>query len=172
MGKNYIKQYELLHIQKPHYGMTSIKFCDDIINIIKDKKFNTILDYGCGKSKLLDCIKNKMNVKTYKYDPAIKEYCKLPNNSIDFIICTDVLQHIPIYDLNRVLKEIKSYSNNCFFHIRCTQYYSRLPNGQFANCTVFPSEWWVKKLSEYFCNIMIMPIDDINTVTVLTGKCI
>lgn len=172
MYKNYIRQYELLHEQKPHYGMTSIKFCSDIIDIIKDRNFTDVLDYGCGKSELLDNVKKKINIEIYKYDPAIKEYSELPSNPVDFVICTDVLQHIPVYDLDRVLKEIKGYSNNCFFHIRCTQYHTRLPNGQFANCTVFQSDWWMKKLSQYFSDIKLVSTNDINTVTFLTGKCI
>ena len=54
MKNNYIKQYEILHKQNPNYGMTSIKFFDIILPLIKEFRFKSILDYGCGKSSLLD----------------------------------------------------------------------------------------------------------------------
>ena len=107
----------------------------------------------------------ELNIKTFKYDPAIKEYEDLPDEKVDFVICTDVLQHVPIYDLDRVLAEIRKYSNNCFFYIRCTPYKTKLPNGEKANCTVYPAEWWEKQLRKYFTNIEKINNDDINSVS-------
>ena len=49
MKTDYIKQYSILHIQKPHYGMTSIRFLEDIKKIIIKNNLSSILDYGCGK---------------------------------------------------------------------------------------------------------------------------
>lgn len=168
MKNEYIKQYELLHLQKPNYGMTSIQFYDYLVKIIKKYNVKSILDYGCGKSKLLDNIKEQQKIDIYKYDPAISEFSILPIKDIDFIICTDVLQHIPLYDLDRVLNEIKSYKCDCFFHIRCTAYHTVLPNGQLANCTVYPSEWWKKKLEDYFNNVKVVNENDLDTVSFIT----
>jgi hypothetical protein len=150
MKTDYINQYSILHIQKPHYGMTSIRFLEDIKKIIIKNNLSSILDYGCGKSNLLDEIKKSLNVEIYKYDPAIPKYSKKVKSKIDFIICTDVLQHVPLWDLTRVLLELKNYNCKGFIHIRCTPYHTILPNGELANCTVFPCEWWENKLKEFF----------------------
>lgn len=168
MNLEYIEQYKLLHLMKKNYGMTSIKFYNDIKFWIEKFNIKSILDYGCGKSILIDCIEKDLAIKVYKYDPAIKEYANLPKNKVDFIICTDVLQHIPVFDLDRVLLEIKKYSNTCFFHIRCTEYKTILPNGKPANCTVYPTEWWEKKLKNYYKEIIKVKTDDLNTVTLVT----
>ena len=105
---DYIKQYELLYKIKKNYGKTSIKLYDMLKKIINDLNISSVLDYGCGKSKLLDLIKKNSKIKIFKYDPAIKKYSTLTKNKTDLVICTDVLQHVPLYDLDRVLKEIKS----------------------------------------------------------------
>lgn len=168
MNLKYIEQYKLLHLQKKNYGMTSIKLYDDIVFWIKKFNITSILDYGCGKSILADCIEKELKIKTYKYDPAISEYCELPKTNIDFIICTDVLQHIPLFDLDRVLLEIRKYTCNCFFHIRCTEYKTLLPNGEPANCTVYPAIWWKHKLEEYFEDIIKIETNNLNTVTFVT----
>ena len=149
---NYIKQYEILHKQKPTYGMTSIKFYDDIEELIKKNNIKSILDYGCGKSKLIDRIMENYKVTTSKYDPAIEEYSNKPNSNYDLVICTDVLQHIPLFDLDKVLNNLKKYGELYFFHIRCTTYSTLLPNGEPANCTVHDQKWWKRKLNKYFEN--------------------
>lgn len=168
--EEYINQYKILYVQKPKYGMTSIKFYNDIIKIISEYNVKSILDYGCGKSELLDCIKRETKIDIYKYDPAILEYSKLPNGNVDFVICTDVLQHIPLYDLDRVLTEIKGFSMNCFFHIRCTPYHTLLPNGEFANCTVYPPKWWRKVLKKYFNSVYDIGTNDNDTVSFITRE--
>ena len=168
MTPDYINQYKILHQNKKNYGMTSIKFYKHLLNIITDNDFETVLDYGCGKSLLLNELSKIKKIKIFKYDPAITEYSKLPNINVDFVICTDVLQHIPLWDLDRVLSEISKFSTHCFFHIRCTPYKTILPNGNPANCTVYPPQWWAKKLKKYYNNIQIVDKDDKNSVTFLT----
>ena len=123
-----------------------------------------ILDYGCGKSKLLDLIKKNSKIKIFKYDPAIKKYSKLTKNKTDLVICTDVLQHVPLYDLDRVLKEIKSKGIYILFYIKCTNHKTKLPNGTYANCTVYDKKWWLEKLSNYYDDIKEIKISDLTSV--------
>ncbi len=161
---DYIKQYELLYKIKKNYGKTSIKLYDMLKKIINDLNISSILDYGCGKSKLLDLIKKNSKIKIFKYDPAIKKYSTLTKNKTDLVICTDVLQHVPLYDLDRVLKEIKSKGIYILFYIKCTNHKTKLPNGTYANCTVYDKKWWLEKLSTYFYNIKEIKISDLTSV--------
>lgn len=153
---SYIEQYKILHEIKPNYGKTSIKFLNVLSRIIKKNNFQSILDYGCGKSILIDTLKKRLSITTFKYDPAIHLYKDKPKQKFDLVICTDVLQHIPLDDLENVLKDISIYGDFIFFHIRTTFYKTILPNGDPANCTVFPKEWWEAKLSLYFKNLRII----------------
>ncbi len=161
---DYIKQYELLYKIKKNYGKTSIKLYDMLKKIINDLNISSVLDYGCGKSKLLDLIKKNSKIKIFKYDPAIKKYSTLTKNKTNLVICTDVLQHVPLYDLDRVLKEIKSKGIYILFYIKCTNHKTKLPNGTYANCTVYDKKWWLEKLSTYFYNIKEIKISDLTSV--------
>lgn len=161
---DYIKQYELLYKIKKNYGKTSIKLYDMLKKIINDLNISSVLDYGCGKSKLLDLIKKNSKIKIFKYDPAIKKYSTLTKNKTDLVICSDVLQHVPLYDLDRVLKEIKSKGIYILFYIKCTNHKTKLPNGTYANCTVYDKKWWLEKLSTYFYNIKEIKISDLTSV--------
>lgn len=161
---DYIKQYKLLYKRKKNYGKTSIKLYDMLEKIINDLNISSVLDYGCGKSKLLDLIKKNSKIKIFKYDPAIKKYSKLTKNKTDLVICTDVLQHVPLYDLDRVLKEIKSKGIYILFYIKCTNHKTKLPNGTYANCTVYDKKWWLEKLSNYYDDIKEIKISDLTSV--------
>ena len=161
---DYIKQYELLYKIKKNYGKTSIKLYDMLEKIINDLNILSVLDYGCGKSKLLDLIKKNKKIKVYKYDPAIKKYSKLTKNKVNLVICTDVLQHVPLYDLDRVLKEIKSKGVYVLFYIKCTNHKTKLPNKTYANCTVYDKKWWLEKLSNYYDDIKEIKISDLTSV--------
>lgn len=161
---DYIKQYELLYKIKKNYGKTSIKLYDMLEKIINDLNILSVLDYGCGKSKLLDLIKKNKKIKIYRYDPAIKKYSKLTKNKTDLVICTDVLQHVPLYDLDRVLKEIKSKGVYILFYIKCTNHKTKLPNKTYANCTVYDKKWWLEKLSNYYDDIKEIKISDLTSV--------
>lgn len=161
---DYIKQYELLYKIKKNYGKTSIKLYDMLEKIINDLNILSVLDYGCGKSKLLDLIKKNKKIKVYKYDPAIKKYSKLTKNKVNLVICTDVLQHVPLYDLDRVLKEIKSKGIYILFYIKCTNHKTKLPNKTYANCTVYDKKWWLEKLSNYYDDIKEIKISDLTSV--------
>lgn len=161
---DYIKQYKLLYKRKKNYGKTSIKLYDMLEKIINDLNILSVLDYGCGKSKLLDLIKKNSKIKIFKYDPAIKKYSTLTKNKTDLVICTDVLQHVPLYDLDRVLKEIKSKGIYILFYIKCTNHKTKLPNGTYANCTVYDKKWWLEKLSNYYDDIKEIKISDLTSV--------
>lgn len=161
---DYIKQYELLYKIKKNYGKTSIKLYDMLEKIINDLNILSVLDYGCGKSKLLDLIKKNKKIKIYRYDPAIKKYSKLTKNKVNLVICTDVLQHVPLYDLDRVLKEIKSKGVYVLFYIKCTNHKTKLPNKTYANCTVYDKKWWLEKLSNYYDDIKEIKISDLTSV--------
>ena len=161
---DYIKQYKLLYKRKKNYGKTSIKLYDMLEKIINDLNISSVLDYGCGKSKLLDLIKKNKKIKIYRYDPAIKKYSTLTKNKTDLVICTDVLQHVPLYDLDRVLKEIKSKGIYILFYIKCTNHKTKLPNKTYANCTVYDKKWWLEKLSNYYDDIKEIKISDLTSV--------
>jgi len=153
-----IEQYKLLHNTRK-YGDSSIKLLEDILPIVLKLKPRTILDYGCGQSKLIDKLKYNKNVKIYKYDPAIGKYNKLIEGKVDLVINTDVLEHIPEKSLSKTIGKIKSKSENIIFCISCVKANIYLPNGINCHITIKPKKWWIKFLKKHFKTVKIIPHD-------------
>ena len=61
-------------------------------------------------------------VKVCGYDPAVEEFENLLTEKFDFVIVTDVLEHIPENELPDTLKEISALSDKVFFHLNNEKY--------------------------------------------------
>ena len=171
MNKKYLEQYKLLYKIKPKYGASSVKFFDILYSMLEKEKDNIIyvLDYVCGRSPLLKMLQEKLNyLKIFRYDPVFDEYNTLPKCKIDFVICTDVLQHVPIDELDETINKISSISKKCFFHIKCTDHPTKFPNGEPTNITIREKEWWKKYLLKYFSSVEEINYPDETTATFRT----
>ena len=137
-------QYELLHKQNPKYGVSSERLYPHINPLVKRLNPNSIIDYGCGRSRLLDRLVAPEKVR---YDFAIPEYSVLPTDKkFDLCICTDVLEHIPESELNTVITNLKQLSDNHIVTIALTEAFHKLPNGMNCHVTVKPKQYWMELL--------------------------
>tara|TARA_X000000368_G_scaffold414855_1_gene405481 strand:+ start:490 stop:1122 length:633 start_codon:yes stop_codon:yes gene_type:complete len=137
--------------------------------IIENTNSKSILDYGCGKAKFYN---NQIQLgdKKYKgvldywgitevklFDPGIEEYDKYPIKNYDGVICTDVLEHIALKDLDAVVKDIFSFSNKFVFFVISTILDKKtLNDGRNVHQTVKNEDWWKRffsKFESYFVNI-------------------
>ena len=148
-----ITQYKYLHKNNKIYGSSSLQYFDNVKTLANELNCQSIIDFGCGKGVLSNEIEKKLKIKCTKYDPAIEQYDTIPNEKFDLLICTDVLEHVPLENLDNVLSSIKTLSNNCFFAISCRLAGQILPNGENAHCTVYPKEWWKQFLYKYFSQV-------------------
>ena len=160
-----IKNYKELHVEKD-YGLTSLLYKEHIQACINDIKPNTILEFGCGQSTLINSL--IYDAEYYRYDPAIPEHSAIPVTEADFIINTDVLEHIPENDLGDVLSEMKSISENIFFNIAINYANEILPNGENAHCTVWPMEKWLTFIQAYFPHATIAYTKPKSICTIIT----
>lgn len=139
-----------------------IKF---ISQLIKDFNATSLLDFGCGKG--YQYTREKIHLKHFNnilpalYDPAVKEYSKMPDNKFDGVICCDVMEHVPEEAVNEVLQQIYSKANK-FVFIAASNIpaYAVLPNGENAHVTLKSCDWWINK---------IKPFSDIPTKFVIRG---
>jgi hypothetical protein len=148
-----IEQYRILH-KNNIYGISSIYLLNPIKNFIDEIKPKRVLDYGCGQSSLIDVLKREYpKIEFEKYDPAIEEYSEEPNGKYDFVICTDVLEHIPEEYLDEIIINIKNISDKIFFNISTKIAIWTLPDGTNCHKTVKDSSWWFEKISKYFVKL-------------------
>ena len=152
MGKH-IDDYKQMH-EAQRYGISSEGYAK-IIAENKPTPCNSVLDYSCGQSKLLEII-NAPN--PYWYDPAVKgRDVKPPYQEFDWIINTDVLEHIPEDELDQYIEDILQYGDRVFFVIATALDGFKLPDGSPAHCTVHPKEWWLEYLGKYFPVLNLVP---------------
>ncbi len=126
------------------------KFKTFLLPIFKENKIKTILDYGSGGSdwdkegfhnESNQSAKNFFGLdEVYTYEPTRKMNQK---KHADCVLCFDVLEHIFITDLPKVIEEIFSYSKKLVVvNVACYPAGKLLPNNENVHVTVRPSDWW------------------------------
>ena len=155
--------YTEKHRQSPSYGASAHRHIGTINSLISKRKWQKLLDYGCGKAVLSKEIPGIVN-----YDFAIPEYCRLPQETFDAAFCIDVLEHIPESDLPETLEYLKSHAGSVYFCIHMGESVHKLPDGQPCHCTVRPARWWINKLGEYWDNIELVNCGKLR-LTVITS---
>jgi hypothetical protein len=119
----------------------------------------TILDYGCGQAihwhkqvldnrtkTFVDLLGDKLQ-GFYRYDPAFKAYSRKPLGKFDFILCSDVLEHIPEEDIPNFVRELNSYSPSdgvIFYSISTKPSNNCFADGTNMHITQKPPAWWFK----------------------------
>lgn len=154
-----IEQYKQLHNQEKDYG-NSKDFLEELCLIIDFLKPKTILDYGCGKGARIEELKKIYpGIYIYGYDSAIEGKNFLPIYKADLVINFDVLEHIPEDEIEDVVKNISSISENVYFNLHHALASFHLPNGENAHCTIKPIFWYYELFNKYF-----------KTQTILRGR--
>lgn len=146
----YKDQLQTYHTTKTKWAASGFRFIEQVSSIIENHNPATILDYGCGKGVLIKMIKDKYGKEVKGYDPGIKAYEAQPSPA-EFVICTDVLEHIEPDYLDEVIKHLVDLTQNIIYLVihtaHCGHY---LPDGRQAHLIQKPMEWWKDKLDTAF----------------------
>lgn len=135
-------------------------------------RFVKALDIGCGTGKGIKESRD-LGLDVWGCDIAdntgiwdeygILDYCqvapasKLPyeDDSFDFIVCSEVMEHVPESQVDDCLREAHRVGSERFIYTICLQEETS-PVGGLVNShiTIKPREWWLQKFSEHgFKNI-------------------
>jgi len=142
ISPEYIEQNKILHETKPQYGVSSERWAGEIERIAARMKAKSILDYGCGKALLSKELKRPI----VNYDPAIPDYATPPEPA-DFVVCTDVLEHIEPECLEEVMDDLQRLTlQGCFLVIQTQAAKRHLPDGRNAHLIIEKPNWWIPKI--------------------------
>jgi len=156
-GYNYLlSQYDKIHSTR-HYGASATLYLDLVAGQVFKKHFESILDYGCGRSELAVYFWNDGRRKIVRYDPAIPEFKDMPDGRFDLVLCCDVMEHIGMMDVDRVFDEIKAKSSNVIFVISLKLARAKLPDQRNAHVTILSKLEWTRWIEEVFGVAKEMP---------------
>jgi 2-polyprenyl-3-methyl-5-hydroxy-6-metoxy-1,4-benzoquinol methylase len=143
--ENYRKLNEQLHGVSNYGANSRPKVYTDISRFMAQNKFETLLDYGCGKGEL------GKHLSAVSYDPCVPEFTERPNAHFDLVACCDVLEHVEPELLDNVLRDIKSYAKRGIYFIISTKLAKkRLADGRNAHLIVKNKDWWLARLRQTF----------------------
>jgi len=154
----YVDVYSREHKSVGRYkGYSICPYVTEITRLVHLTNAQSLLDYGCGKGyqylarRVHD---NWGGLLPWCYDIGVSELKALPENPVDGIICTDVMEHIDGRDIDTVLNHIFSLvadTGFVFFAVACRpankkfKHYGRRVN---VHLTVKPPEWWDEKIAK------------------------
>lgn len=109
----------------------------------------SILDYGCGQGTLKELLKDQPFTVT-EYDPGIPAKDLRLTCAFDFLVCTDVLEHIEPDYVDATLAHMRWLTRRGIFAIiSLSPAKLTLTDGRNAHLTIQPAEWWLDKLREH-----------------------
>lgn len=144
-----IEQYAHIHASRV-YGATSVKNLRFLRPEIKLRAPRSILDYGCGQSRLLDHLDLGYPIERHRYDPAIAAYADKPETKVDLLLNIDVLEHIEERDLDAALAEMRALCRDAIIIVDTRPANAVLPDGRNAHVTLHPHHWWRDRISSVF----------------------
>jgi 2-polyprenyl-3-methyl-5-hydroxy-6-metoxy-1,4-benzoquinol methylase len=154
---DHIAAYQEIHATR-FYGSSATELhLGSAAHVVAKLQPISILDYGCGRGDLLAHFWRDGKRRIERYDPAIPRFKQMPYGRFDLIFCNDVMEHIPMADVDRVLAEIKTKGSRVFFTISTKLAKARMPDGSNAHCTLLTREEWKRWIGDYFGNVRDMP---------------
>lgn len=136
-------------------GQEICGYAETIRGFVRMTASRNVLDYGSGKGhqyqlriaakgKLYSSLREYWGVDSVScYEPGQALHEMPPNQTYDLVVCTDVLEHVPIQDLVWVVDELFRYARKAVFaSIACYPAIARLPDGSNAHVTLQPPAWW------------------------------
>ena len=138
------KTYTELHKTTP-FGKRA-KFPKELAKFINDRGPQSILDFGCGKGRLIEKIKETYpNIDVTGYDPANPDFDRsIDDVRVDMIISSDVLEHVEPEYIDDTLNFLQTKSKFFYHLIACSPAKLILPDGRNAHLIVENDQWWRK----------------------------
>jgi 2-polyprenyl-3-methyl-5-hydroxy-6-metoxy-1,4-benzoquinol methylase len=147
---DHILAYSKMHSER-FYGSSATELhLNDAARVVRRIQPSTILDYGCGRSDLAAHFWKDGQRLISRYDPAIPAYKSMPGRVYDLVFCCDVMEHIPMAFVDRVLQEVRDRGRVAFFTISTKLARAKLPDGRNAHVTILKPNEWRRWIGDYF----------------------
>lgn len=167
--RDFVGAYSELHASR-HYGSSATELhLLTAARVVKALGPRSILDYGCGRSDLVAHFWKDGSRRIARYDPAIPMFKRMPEGRFDLAFVCDVMEHIPMAAVDRVLEEIRSKSDTALFTISLKLARARLPDGSNAHCTLLTRSEWTRWIGDYFGPVRELPSHSEQELVLVAG---
>ena len=106
-----LRKFKRLH-KTVEYGASGHKQAEIIKKLVEKCKFESVLDYGCGKGTLA----SHLSFPIWEYDPAIEGKDTQPRQA-DLVVCIDVLDEVEKENLEDVICDLKGLTKKVGYFI-------------------------------------------------------
>jgi 2-polyprenyl-3-methyl-5-hydroxy-6-metoxy-1,4-benzoquinol methylase len=169
ISEEYRRLNKKLHEDNPDYGNQdySLPVVQAAIEMFHPL---SVLDYGCGKGKLVDSLRKKYPaLKVRGFDPAVPAFNVKPL-PMDLVTCTDVLEHVEPEYIDAVLQDIRNLARvGVVLVVACRPAKKTLPDGSNAHRIVETPMWWYKKLRPLFGRLKFYSASDIAFTSIFSA---
>lgn len=154
ISDTYKKQLRQIHEELP-FGKRN-KFPKDLQRFVESINPRSILDFGCGKGRLVERLKETYPaIEVSGYDPGNKEFdVPLDNIYVDLLISSDVLEHVEPQYIDQTLEFLSQRSQYIYHLIALSPAKLILPDGRNAHLILESKEWWRDKFIALNYNII------------------
>lgn len=147
---DHVAAYTEMHASR-HYGSSATELhLETVARVVRAQQPRSILDYGCGRSDLVAHFWNDGARRIARYDPAIPMWKQMPEGDFDLALVCDVMEHIPMASVDRVLAEVRGKAPAAVFTISTKLARAKLPDGRNAHVTLLTRSEWRRWIADYF----------------------
>lgn len=155
--QKYAELQRKLHAEG-EYGVSGKYFVPTIFHGISQlaKRHGSVrvLDYGSAAGNTMKAVREHLwmppAVEDFCYDPFVDGICGEPEPA-DFLICTDVMEHVEPECTKAVLDHIASLTRRVvFFSISLDKAQKTLADGRNAHVNLRTAEFWLKEITRRF----------------------
>lgn len=165
----HIAAYMEIHAAR-YYGSSATELhLATVAAAVKRLRPRSILDYGCGRSDLAAHFWLDGARKIERYDPAINTFKRMPEGQFDLVLCCDVMEHVPMASVDRVLADIRSKGDTALFTISLKLARAKLPDGRNSHVTLLTRSEWMLWLTDVFGHVDVLPSKWEHELVLLAG---
>lgn len=136
--------------KNPDYGVASVHYAPMVSKVCNQYGVKELLDYGCGKARLMTALEVDHKMDIQLYEPSNPEWADLPEPS-EMVACIDVLEHIEPNKLDNVLDDLQRVTQSIgLFTVATTPAMKTLSDGRNAHLIIEPASWWLPKIMQRF----------------------
>lgn len=138
-------------------GLSIVNHVASIRKLIDATGSTTLLDFGCGRGDAYrdpHKIHHELGIsfsRMHLYDPAFRHSRALPVGQFDIVVCSDVLEHIPEFEVDPFVARLFGYARKAVWASVCSRPAKKVFPGTDTNLhvTIKPLEWWQAKFEEH-----------------------